>query len=117
MTECNTEYIIDSDIIDCDETVCCEEEGEEIAFLPIDCTEQCLATYDDDEFQRGIDEYSYVCGALTALCNAGLSPSEAIEYIVNKDTIQHNLEVTKIGANATVESSKYASIKGELENL
>ena len=92
----------------------CEEE---LTYLEMDCEEQYNATFDADEFQRGINEYSFVCGALTALCNSGLTPAEAIEYIVNVDTIKHNLEVTRIGADATIESSKYASIKGELENI
>lgn len=112
---------IDTDMINIEETMCldeCDEEiVEEISFLPLDCTEQCYATFDDDEFQRGIDDYSYTCGALTALCNSGLNPSEAIEYIVNRETIKHNLEVTRIGATATVESAKHASIKNELETI
>ncbi len=118
MSKTANEDLINSDcVIEAPETYPETDCEEELTYLEMDCEEQYNATFDADEFQRGINEYSFVCGALTALCNSGLTPAEAIEYIVNVDTIKHNLEVTRIGADATIESSKYASIKGELENI
>lgn len=90
---------------------------DEYCFIELDCEHLSKYLINNKEFERGIKDYSYVCGAITALCNSGLKPSEAIDYVVNVDTIKHNLEVTKIGANATVESAKYASIKSDLENI
>ena len=92
----------------------CDEEG---FFIPIECPESEDLSYDNEAFQNGINDYSYICGAITAICNTGVKPDVAIEYIVNKETIKHNLEVTKIGANATIEAAKYTSIKSELENI
>lgn len=97
----------------------CPTEGviETYSFIEIDCSDQEDEVYNTENFKKGIEDYSYVCGAITALCNAGLNPTEAIEYIVNQDTIKHNIEVSKIGAEATVRAAKYASVKSELENL
>lgn len=86
-------------------------------FIPIDCTDQTELKIDNKLFSDGMKEYSAAAGAITVLCNAGLKPSEALEYIINKDTIKHNIEVSNITANATIESAKYASIKGEMESL
>lgn len=92
----------------------CDDEG---FYIPIECPEPEELSYDNVAFQKGLDDISYVCGMITGICNTGVKPDVAIEYIVNKETIKHNLEVTKIGANATIEAAKYTSIKSELENI
>lgn len=97
-----------------DDNECCEEE---YYMIPLDCSEQAEEHLDKDRFKKGLDDFSYASGAITALCNAGLKPSEALEYIINIDTINHNLEVSRISAEATVESAKYASIKGDMETI
>jgi len=94
-----------------------EQLDEDYFFIPLDCSSQADLQLNNEEFARGLKEFSYVSGAITSLCNSGLKPSEAIDYIMSLDAIRHNLETTKIGAKATVDASKYAFIKGELDNI
>lgn len=65
-----------------------------------------LGAYDNDEFKKGITETSYLAGTITALLNTGVSEGFILEYLINKDTIQHNLDVTKLNNNAQIEISK-----------
>ena len=65
-----------------------------------------LDQYDLEEFQRGINETSYIAGVVTALLNAGVTEGFALDYILNKETIKHNLETSKINKEMNIEMSK-----------
>ena len=68
-------------------------------------------TIDPVLFSEGVKEVSKICGKISALCSVGITPSMALSYISDKeisnDTIEYNLAVSKMNADATVESSKY----------
>ena len=85
--------------------------------LPLDCSELCSCTIDKPDFQRGINDFSYVCGAITALTNSGLSPEQALDYITNRETMEHNMKISELTANTNIECAKYASVKLERESL
>lgn len=72
---------------------------------------------DNDEFVRGLKDASYACGMYTALINVGFSMEDAVAYIFNRMNVDHNIEVSKINANATVESSKNVAVVREKELL
>lgn len=79
----------------------------------LDTSDVCDIGYDADAFQRGVDAMSEFCGKITALVNVGLTPSMALSYLAgseeSKNVAAHNLEVSKISANASVESAKYGA--------
>jgi hypothetical protein len=62
--------------------------------------------YDLDEFQRGIKDASYLAGTITAILNAGVSEGFVLDYLLNKETIKHNLETARINKDMNVEMSK-----------
>lgn len=85
--------------------------------IELDCEDLYKESIDVENFRDGIEDYSFVCGAITALCNVGLTPTEAIEFISNRETIEHNIKVTEMSAKASIEASKNALIRNELENI
>jgi len=72
---------------------------------------------DLDEFTRGIKEASFACGMYTALLNVGFTQEDSIAYIFNRMNIENNIEIGKISANATIESSKNVTLVKEKEML
>lgn len=62
-------------------------------------------------FEEGVNEVSKLCGKIAALCNVGITPSMALSYITDNETSEkireYNLEISRMNADATVESSKY----------
>lgn len=63
--------------------------------------------YDEKEFQKGIDDTSYIAGVITALLNTGVDQGFVLDYLLNKETVKHNLEVAKINKDMNVEMSKF----------
>jgi hypothetical protein len=76
-----------------------------------------LEEYDLEEFQRGIHETSYLAGKITALLNVGLSESFILDYLLNQETIKHNLETAKINKDMNVEMSKNHKVTQEKYEL
>lgn len=62
-------------------------------------------------FGEGIQEISKLCGKIAALCSVGITPSMALSYIAEKESSdkigEYNLQISKMNADATIESSKY----------
>lgn len=71
------------------------------------------AEFDAEAFQRGVNAMSEMCGKITALVNVGLTPTMALSYIAgseeSKQIAAHNLEVSKVSAEASVEAAKYGA--------
>jgi len=84
-------------------------------FEPIDING--IEQLDKDEFNRGIKEASFACGMYTALLNCGFTQEDSIAYIFNRMNIENNIEIGKISANATIESSKNVNLAKEKEML
>ena len=62
--------------------------------------------------------YEYdISGIYTGLLNSGISVEDAVEIVIGKLNIEHSLEVAKINANASIESSKNATLVKEKEML
>ena len=63
-------------------------------------------------FIDGVDEVSKLCGMISALCNVGITPSAALNYISNKEesdkAIDYNYKISELNSNAIIESSKYS---------
>jgi len=64
---------------------------------------------DKDEFVKGLKDASHACGMYTALINTGWSVEDSVAYIFNFMNVSHNIETTKINANASIECSKNVS--------
>lgn len=73
--------------------------------------------YNTDEFYRGIEDISHLCGEITALFNVGLSEQAVMDFILNRETIKYNLETSKINKDMNVEIAKQQRIVAEKHEL
>lgn len=73
--------------------------------------------YDNNEFIRGMKDASHACGMYTALINSGWSVEDSVAYIFNFMNVSHNIETTKINANASIECSKNVNEAKNKETL
>jgi hypothetical protein len=62
--------------------------------------------YDVAEFQKGLNDYSYIAGAITALKNVGLNNENIIAYLTTVDVLKSNIKVAEIGKDSDIEVSK-----------
>jgi len=74
--------------------------------IPIKTDNVMISTFDDGKFQKGINDYSYIAGKLTALINTGVTPLEALNFILNQDTFKFNTEINKLICEKDIEVSK-----------
>ena len=70
--------------------------------------------YNRHNFEKGVAEMSEIAGKITALINAGLSPSEAIEYIgaTEANSMTYKLQ-TALSKESNDTSIAVAKISGE----
>lgn len=65
---------------------------------------------DKKKFQFGIDDVSYLCGAISALVSVGITPNKAMDYIVEKEAadaaMKHNLEILNIQKETSIETAR-----------
>lgn len=71
--------------------------------------------YNRHNFEKGVAEMSEIAGKITALVNAGLSPSEAIEYIgaTEANSMTYKLQ-TALSKESNDTSIAVAKISGEM---
>jgi len=75
------------------------------------------AKFDAEKFQKGLDDISEICGQICGLTNVGVSVADAFGYILNSQTINHNLETQKLINENNVEVSRINSIKIQEQTL
>ena len=95
-------------------------EEEEFALSPLLIGTDDLAEnveLDIDSFQQGLDDISYICGTITGLANVGISPIDALNYLINGDILKNNIEITKINKEAQNECAKNQAIQIENNSL
>lgn len=73
--------------------------------------------YDQAEFQRGIDDSSYLAGQITALLNAGVSEGFVLDYLLNQATIDHNIKAAEVNKEMNIEIAKNQRIVAEKHEL
>jgi hypothetical protein len=73
--------------------------------------------FDEKEFYRGINETSYLVGVITALFNAGVGEGFILDYLLNKETIKHNLEAANINKDMNVEVARNQRLMAEKHEL
>jgi type II secretory pathway component PulF len=70
-----------------------------------------------DNFSKGLKDISYTCGMLTGLINIGLSPKDALDYVLNQENINHNQRLQDKINNNNIEVSKIQQLKIEQQVL
>lgn len=90
----------------------CENEKDYIKenILKIRTSHLNECSIDIQDFKEGIKSVSYLCGAITALVNAGITPTKAMDYIVDRDAtekaLDFNLRMADIQNKTAIETAK-----------
>lgn len=79
--------------------------------------EMSFEDYDIKEFTRGLHETSYIAGVITAFLNAGVTENFVLDFLLNKETIKHNIKTAEINKEMNVEISKWQRIAAEKNEL
>ena len=78
---------------------------ENMILLPLEAIND--VDIDSVEFRKGLKEYSYIAGAITAMTNAGASAVDALGYLLNVKIAEVNMVAMKLKCKAQVDSAKY----------
>lgn len=73
--------------------------------------------YNQEEFQRGIKDSSYLAGQITALLNAGVSEGFVLDFLLNQATIDHNIKAAEVNKEMNIEIAKNQRITVEKNEL
>jgi len=72
---------------------------------------------DKDEFIKGMKEASYFSGFYTCLINSGMSMEDVVSIIMNKMNVDHNILMSQIQTNGSIEVSKNSVLLKEKDML
>lgn len=93
------------------------EEVEEQLKIKLDISNVLDSKINKLGFELGVSDVSKVCGEILALKSVGLDSSQALEYVLNKMTIEHNQKLNKENNDTLLESTRLQSIKVENAQL
>ena len=82
-------------------------------FLPLDLDNLEGKKYDKKAFQKGINDISEICGKICALTNVGISTQDALSFMINEKTIEHNIENQRLINENNIEIAKIQAVKIE----
>lgn len=107
---------VDVDMCGCEHCDPCTDdaEGQFALINMIDTHNIADCKYNRNEFCKGISEMSKAAGMITALVNAGVSPSEALEYIasLNVNNLTYKMQ-TELNKQSNDTNIAIAKISGE----
>ena len=75
------------------------------------CTDNLSdAEINKEKFVNGVNDVSYLCGAISALVSVGINPNKAMDYIVDKEAtklaMEHSIAMANIQKEISIETSK-----------
>lgn len=76
-----------------------------------------MEDFDIDEFERGISDTSYDAGVITTLLNTGVTEGFVLDYLLNKATIDHNIQLAKLNNETQIQISKNQKIALDKQEL
>jgi len=94
-----------------------EELDQSDYILELDIENLDDAKFDAENFQRGLDDISEVCGQICGLTNVGVSVADAFTFVINNVNVKHNFEMQKLINLNNVEVSRINSIKIQEQTL
>lgn len=72
---------------------------------------------ESEEFQKGVKDGMYLAGYITTLLNVGISSTDVLSMLINRETIEMNIKLAETNAKATVEAAKHQSIMIEKQQI
>ncbi len=67
----------------------------------------------DELFYEGVCDVSDICGSITALVSVGLTPAEALDYILNRENIAYNLRATQMNNETSIKIAQINAVQAE----
>ena len=58
------------------------------------------------EFQAGIDKVSRTCGMISALASVGLNKDQIMDYVINEQNIEFNLQINEMTCTSNEKTAK-----------
>lgn len=86
-------------------------------FLPLDLDNLEGIKFDKKAFQKGINDISEMCGKICALTNVGITAQDALSFMINERTIEHNLTNQKLINDNNVDIAKIQAVKIDSQTL
>lgn len=86
-------------------------------YIPVDLDNLDGIKLDRKGFDKGLKEYSYLAGGITALINVGISPNEALQYFINERTCEHNMRLQQIVNENNIKVAEINDIKIQGQSL
>lgn len=72
---------------------------------------------DKKEFSKGIKDISYIAGQIVALQSIGYSQEYIHEFLLNKDTGKHNMELNKMTCDSNEKVAKAGAVQMEKNSI
>jgi len=121
--KCNTGFTtseLEEQLLDAREDYPLEDDEYNAPFSPIPLFTENLVEeieFNSEAFQEGVDSVSCVCGKLTALINVGLTPENALEYLMNQEIIESNYRMGLLDKEKTIAVAKEHCIAVEKNSI
>lgn len=93
------------------------DEVEDEKSMRLDISNVLDIQLDKKEVAKGIKSISEICGKIIGLKSCGLDSSQALEYVLNEMTIEHNQKLNKENNDTLLENTRLQSIKVENAQL
>lgn len=100
-----------------DECDCDCEESNDISPIELDIDNVINTQFDEDEFKKGVNSISFICGQITGLINVGIPATEAIGYVMNNEVLKQNKDVTILTGKNNLEIAKARKIAIEKNEI
>lgn len=72
---------------------------------------------DEKEFEDGVFEVSRTCGIISSLVSVGLSPSESLDFLLNKMNIEFNLKSLEMNNATQIKIAELQSVLQDKERI
>lgn len=70
-----------------------------------------------ENFQKGVNDAMYLAGYITTIANTGISSTDVLEFLMNRETIEMNIKLAEINKSANIEVSKNQVLTVEKNQL
>lgn len=94
-----------------------EEEEEDYRYMPLNTDNLEEVRIDTSDFKLGVDAMSYAAGQITALCNVGMTPEQAMEFVLSSKTMELQEKLHKMNVTKDIQVAKFAGAQIEAREI
>lgn len=98
---------------ECAEGCTCDEQINYSDVLILDTENVEDIVLDEEEFENGVFQVSETCGMISGLVAVGLTPTESLDFILNKMNIDFNLKSLEMNNATQIQIAQIQSVQIE----